>query len=277
MNARRLLSALLLALVGSAFFTFWLSRRFSKPAAPVAQKRQYVALAKAMDAGETLQKPALTMVDWPEASPVDGAFVKADDVAGRTLLYPVSAGEPITEKQLSAPGAAAGLSTHIPDGMRAISLKTDQIVGVAGFLLPGTRVDVLVTYRLPPSNIPITATVLQDAQILTAGQKMQPDPDGKVAPVDVVTLLVNPMDAERVVLASAQGTVHFVLRNGTDHQHVDGQSADLSELAGNMKAPAAPSVRTVSRGAVRLPVAAGPQPYVVHTVIGGKESSETFK
>jgi pilus assembly protein CpaB len=274
MNARRLLSALLLALVGSAFFTFWLSKRFSKPQVEAPHQRQYVALVKASDAGETLQKPALKLVDWPEASPVDGAFAKVDDVAGRTLLYPVSAGEPITEHQLSAPGAAVGLSTHIPDGMRAISLKTDQIVGVAGFLVPGTRVDVLVTYHMQPSNAPVTATVLQDAQIIAAGQKMQPDPDGKAAPVDVVTLLVNPMDAERVVLASAQGSVHFVLRNGNDHLHVDGSSADLSEL-GEPKPPKPVPVRLSAKGLVSVPTL--PPPYVVQTVAGDKQTREIFQ
>jgi len=256
MNARRLLSALLLALVGSAFFTFWLSKKFSKPQAVVPHQRQYVALVKPADAGETLQKAGLTMVDWPEASPVDGAFAKVDDVAGRTLLYPVSAGEPITEHQLAAQGAGAGLSARIPDGMRAISLKSDQIVGVAGFLLPGTHVDVLVTYHI------------------AAGQKMQPDPDGKVAPVDVVTLLVNPMDAERVVLASMQGSVHFVLRNGDDHTHVDETSADLSELGGPQPPKLAP-VKLSAKGVIS--VSTLPPPYVVQTVAGDKQTREIFQ
>ncbi len=275
MNARRLLSALLLALLGAAFFAFWLSKRNAKPVAAAApQKRQYVALVKATDAGETLQKTSVALIDWPLGSPVDGAFAKVDDVAGRTLLYPLPAGEPITEKQLSAPGVAVGLSTHIPDGMRAISLKTDQIVGVSGFLSPGTRVDVLVTYHLPPMNTPITSTVLQDAQIIAAGQKMQPDPEGKNTPVDVVTLLVNPMDAERVVLASSQGAVHFVLRNGSDHQHVDGTSADLAEL-GSPAQPTPQAAVKITRGLTNG--SAAPQPYVVQTVTGDKQKLEIFQ
>jgi pilus assembly protein CpaB len=185
----------------------------------------------------------------------------------------------MTEKQVSAPGAAVGLSTHIPDGMRAISLRTDQVVGVAGFLLPGTRVDVLVTYHMPPENTPITSTVLQDAQIIAAGQKMQPDPDGKVAPVDVVTLLVNPMDAERVVLASAQGVVHFVLRNGSDHQHVDGSSAEMSELSGTWNGPARPNpVKIATKAPIKTSnTPTSPQPYVVQTVSGDKQTMEIFK
>ena len=274
MNAKRLLSALFLALIGSAFFTFWLSRRFAKPAvAAVPHQRQYVALIRSLEPGETLQKTSVKLVDWPESAPVDGGFTKTDDIVGRTLLYPISAGEPITDHQLSAPGAGSGLSTHIPDGMRAISLRTDQIVGVAGFLLPGTRVDVLVTFHVMPSNNPVTSTVLQDAQVLAAGQKMQPDPDGKVAPADVVTLLVNPMDAERVVLASAQGTVHFVLRNGDDHQHVEGPSAELSQLGGPPE-PKPTLIKSSIKGPTNTVQA---PPYLVRVVNGEKQSVESFQ
>ena len=113
------------------------------------QKQQYVAALHNLDQGETLQKTNLTMVDWPGTGKLDGAFAKADDLVGRTVLYPLAAGEPILERQLASAGAGVGLSTKIPDGMRAISLKSDQVVGVAGFLLPGTHVDVLVTYRTP--------------------------------------------------------------------------------------------------------------------------------
>ncbi len=283
MTARRLLSALMLAFVGSAIFTFWLSRKLARPAAtPATRQQQYVALVKSLEAGETLQKPGLKLVDWPSNSPVEGAFTKVDDVAGRTLLYPVSSGEPINEHQLSAPGSGSGLSTRIPDGMRAISLKTDQIVGVAGFLLPGTRVDVLVTYRMLDTMSPVTTTVLQDAQILAAGQKMQPDPEGKATPVDVVTLLVNPADAERVVLASAQGTVHFVLRNGSDHVRVEDHSAQLSQLGGiafpaRAAAPMVKPSSLVTHASTPHPVgtSVAPKPYVVQTITGSKPSGES--
>ena len=275
MNARRLLSALFLALLGSAFFTFWLSKKFAKPAVAAApHERQYVALVKALDPGETLQKSSVKMVDWPENAPVDGGFTKADDIVGRTLLYPLPAGQPITERQVSAPGAAVGLSTHIPDGMRAISLRTDQIVGVSGFLLPGTRVDVLVTFHVMPSNTAVTSTVLQDAQVIAAGQKMQPDPDGKVSPADVVTLLVNPMDAERVALASSQGSVHFVLRNGEDHKHIDGASAELAQLGGPAE-PKPMTVQSVTRATGKA--AATPAPYLVRVVNGDKQTVESFQ
>ena len=274
MSARRIMIALLMALVGSGVFTFWASRKFSKPVAAAAAKQQYVAAIHNLDSGETLQKANLTLIDWDAPGKLDGAFVKPDDLVGRVVLYPMSAGEPILARQLSVAGAGLGLSPKIPDGMRAISLRTDQVVGVAGFLLPGTHVDVLVTYHTPTAPDPVTATVLQDAEIIAAGQKMQPDPEGKPTTVDVVTLLVNPNDAERVTLASAQGSVHFVLRNGSDHEHVDDQPAQISQLGGAIKPVAGP--RTVVRK-----VDAPPQPaskvYTVQTVAGGKQTSESFQ
>ena len=271
MIARRFISALVIALVISGVFTFWLSRKFAKPHAAPPKMQQYVAPTANLEAGEVLQAPKLKLVDWPSAAPLPGAFAKPQDLVGRTVLYPVSADQPIQERQLSAPGAGVGLSVKIPDGMRAISLRTDQVVGVAGFLLPGTHVDVLVTYKVPGSTDPITSMVLQDVEVLTAGQKMQPDPEGKATSVDVVTLLVKPGDAERAVLASAQGSVHFVLRNGSDRVQVIDQPAQLSLLSGHgVAAPAAPVHKVVL-------VAAPPKTYAVETIAGGKQTVDTFQ
>ena len=172
-----------------------------------------------------------------------------------------------------------------------MSLRTDQIVGVAGFLVPGSHVDVLVTFHTPASPDPITATVLQDVQILATGQKMQPDPEGKIAPTDVVTLLVNPQDAAKVVLASAQGTVHFVLRNGADHTVVTSHSAELSELSDKASSFStarppmnsqpfrfpAPAAATQSAGKARPIAPLAPAGYTIITNAGGKQTTESFQ
>ena len=290
MNVRRLLAALLMALFGSAVFTFWISKKIAKPF-DTSRRQQYVAAAQDLAAGESLQKQTLTLVDWSTDRPLEGAFAKTDDLVGRTVLYPLSAGEPIRARYLATAGSGIGLSTRIPEGMRAMSLRTDQIVGVAGFLVPGSHVDVLVTFHTPASPDPITATVLQDVQILATGQKMQPDPEGKIAPTDVVTLLVNPQDAEKVVLASAQGTVHFVLRNGADHAVVQSHSAELSELSD--KAPLFSSTRPVvnskalvltgfapekgAHGKTKAAAPPAPLTYTVVTNAGGKLTTENFQ
>ncbi len=290
MNVRRLLAALGMALFGSALFTFWISKKLARPI-ETTHRQQYVAATQDLAAGDSLQKQTLTLIDWPSDKPLEGAFAKADDLVGRTVMYSVSAGEPIRARYLATAGSGIGLSTRIPEGMRAMSLKTDQIVGVAGFLVPGSHVDVLVTFHTPASPDPITATVLQDVQILATGQKMQPDPEGKIAPTDVVTLLVNPQDAAKVVLASAQGTVHFVLRNGADHAVVTSHSAELSELSDKASSFSTarpsmsgqpfrfpvPAAATQSAGKTRPIAPPAPAGYTIITNAGGKQTTESFQ
>ena len=289
MNARRLLAALLMALVGSAIFTFWISKKLARPV-NTARTQHSVAALHYLNPGDSLQKQSLSLVVWQGDKPLEGAFEKPDDLVGRTVLYPLSAGEPIRARYLATAGSGIGLSTRIPEGMRAMSLKTDQIVGVAGFLVPGSHVDVLVTFHTPASPDPITATALQDVQILATGQKMQPDPGGKIVPTDVVTLLVNPQDAEKVVLASAQGRVQFVLRDGADHAVVSSHSAELSELSDkaslftsahpmrNSRPLALPGLAPKIMSSGRKAMAsAAPVGYTIVTNAGGKQTTESFQ
>ncbi|WP_263378065.1 Flp pilus assembly protein CpaB [Granulicella paludicola] len=270
MKTQRLLVALVLAITVSGLCTLWL--RKIAGAKGSNGHRKYVAVTQPMTAGDVLHASALKMVEWPSDIPLTGAFTAMDQVDGRTLLYPIAGGQPVLDAQLSAAGSGPGLSPKIPDGMRAISLKSDEVVGVAGFLLPGTHVDVLVTYHISPSPDPLTATVLQDVQVLTAGQKMQPDPEGKPNTVNVVTLLVTPDDAEKVTLASSEGTVHFVLRNGADRGLTQDSPANLAEFGGGVKPhpqPAAAPVRVVSAAPTRTS-------YSIQIIRGDKQSVETF-
>jgi pilus assembly protein CpaB len=267
--ARRLTLALVVALAISGLFTFWLSRRVAKPAPPSPAKTRYVAAGRALEAGELLKAQSLTLVDWPSNMPLQGGFVKAEDIVGRAILYPLAPNQPILERDLAAPGAGVGLTGRIPEGMRAISLRSDEIVGVAGFLLPGTHVDVLVTYHTDKSAETLTGTVLQDVEVLAAGQKFQPDPEGKPSSVNVVTLLLAPEDAEKVVLASSQGSIHFVLRNGADREKVRQEPIGLSQLGGAPPAHAEPAVGM-------HPAAPKAKSYTVETILGTKQSTEVF-
>lgn len=274
---RRLTSAFIIALVVSGIFTFWLSQRYSKnKPAPPPQKSQYVAASVNMEAGQAIKAENLRLVDWPASVPLPGAFTSPPALVGRIALYPLAAGEPILDRQLASPGSATGLSSKIPDGMRAISLKSDEIVGVSGFLLPGTHVDVLVTLHPTNSSDPLTATVLQDVVVLAAGQKMDPDPEGKAATSTVVTLLVKPQDAELVDLASNQGVIHFVLRNGVDREEFKGHPALFSDLSGDL-APATPhpSGGESSHKSLQLVVAA--KPYQVETFMGTTVKTDNFQ
>lgn len=270
MITRRLTSAFIIALVVSGIFTFWLSQRYSKSAkpAPPTVKSQYVAAAANLDAGQTIKAENLRMIDWPASMPLQGAFNTTQPLVGRVVLYPLAAGEPLLERQLSSPGVGNGITVKIPDGMRALSLRTDEVVGVAGFLLPGTHVDVLVT--LHPSNEPdpVTTTVLQDAQVLASGQKTEPDPEGKPTVTTVVTILTTPQDAERVVLASNLGSVRFVLRNSVDRQDVPSLPVLLSQLT-----PLPPQAKAAVQRAERP----APKPYTVETFMGPTVKTDNFQ
>ncbi len=258
------IAALMIAVPG----TVWLGRRAISHPAPAPAELHYVAAGRALEGGETLKPEDLSVVKWPAADPLAGAFATAQQIAGRTVLYPLAEGEPVLERQLAAPGSGASLSGKIPAGMRAIALKSDEVAGVAGFLLPGTHVDALVTFRDSTHPEPTTAIVLQDAQVLAAGHQLQPDPEGKPVSVDVVTLLLTPRDSVRAVLASSQGQIHFVLRSGADREQTDDQPVDLTQLF--HPAPIKPAM-------VRATLPSPPLPYVVETIIGAKQTTESFR
>lgn len=270
MASRRSTAILFIALVVSGGSTYVLGHRAKGSAAKPPQDQKYAAPSRPLQAGEVLKANNVELVAWPAAIPLSGAFTRTEDVVGRAVLFPLAKGQPILDKDLSAPGAGLGLAGKIPQGMRAIALRSDEIVGVAGFLLPGSRLDVLVTYRTDKSPEPVTATVLQNAEVLAAGHQVEPDPEGKPSTVTVVTLLLAPEDAERAVLASTQGSVHFVLRNGADTGKTHNPPILLSQLSGATES----ALRTGTSNPLARP--RSPRIYRVQTVLGDKRSTDTF-
>lgn len=247
MNPKRIIVALTLALLVSGLCTWLVSRRLSAPPAPQRQPdAHYVAPSRALDAGDLLNSGNTELIAWPGSAPIEGAFTAPAAVLGRAVLFPLGKGQPILDRDLSAPGSGIGLAGKIPDGMRAVALRSDEVVGVAGFLVPGSHLDVLVTYRTGASADSVTATVLQDAIVLAAGQQIEPDPAGKPSAATVVTLLLTPEEAERAVLASTQGAIHFVLRNGADKSRTEDAPIALSQLSGEAHPPASASVRATA-------------------------------
>ena len=220
--------------------------------------------------GEVLKPEDLTLIDWPATHALTGAFTKPSELAGRAVIYPVAGSQPLLQDYLAAPGSVIGLTTKIPEGMRATSVKSDEVVGVAGFLFPGSHVDVLVTFRTDRFPTPATQIVLQDVEVLTVGQKLQPDPQGKPETVNVVTLLLTPQDSQRLVLAASQGGIQFVLRNGADHSKVEAAPMQIAQLSGAAPASAGPAVTPHAH----LPMK---EPYVVETILGDKRSARSFE
>lgn len=269
MNPKRILGALALALLISGAATWMLSRKLSRPIAPFQVKEtQYVAPSQALQPDEVLTSENTELVAWPGNVPLDGAFTRAADLAGREALFPLAKGQPILDRDLSAPGAGTGLASKIPDGMRAVALRSDEIVGVAGFLIPGSRLDVLVTFN-PDHSDPVTATVLENALVLAAGHQIEPDPNNKALDATVVTLLLTPEQAQRAVLASTQGVIHFVLRNGGDANHTRDVPVRLSQLSSGSSRVQAELPRPVL-----VKAAPAPRPREIETILadGGAES-----
>ena len=145
-----------------------------------------------------------------------GMLTRIEDVDNRALITPVAENEPILEAKLGSTRSGAGLSATIPEGMRALSVSVNEVVGVAGFVIPGTMVDVLVTGNLPGGSTNVTRTILENVRVLAAGQKIEQDRDGKPQTVPVITLLVSPEDAAKLTMAANQGKLQLALRNTVD-------------------------------------------------------------
>jgi pilus assembly protein CpaB len=271
MNTRRLVIALGSALVLSGLVTFFLNQKIRSryAAASSVSTRKVVAAAKPLGQGAIVKAEDLTTVDWPTPFPLQGAFENVSDVVGRSVIYPVGAQQPVVDTFVTNPGLGFGLTAKIPEGMRAISVRSDEIVGVAGFLFPGSHVDVLVTLR-PEASGGATQIVLQDVEVLTAGQNTQPDPQAKPSTAGAVTLLLKPEDTEKLVLASNQGTIHFVLRNGADHTVVAVAPMRTSDLVGGLRSDIS---RKDSTHIHQTPA----PPYEVETFMGDKRGSTKFE
>src|SRR5690349_21263707 len=139
MTPRRIAFALLAALLVSGGFTYLLSRKISNRSLMQRSLHRCVAVARDVQPGEVLKPEMLTFVDWPGEQPPLGPFSRLDDLAGRASIYPLAAGQPVIDRYLAAAGSGIGLTTKIPQGMRATALKSNEVVGVAGFLFPGSR------------------------------------------------------------------------------------------------------------------------------------------
>jgi pilus assembly protein CpaB len=246
-----------------------------------------VAAAKDLLPGVPLTAQDLTTIAWPENVTLPGSMRKPEDVIGRPLMVSVSAKQPLVQRDLAAPGSGYGLSGKIPEGMRATAIRSNEIVGVAGFLFPGSHVDVIATYS--SSSGVITNTVLQDVEVISTGTSIEPDPQGKPQTVNVVTLLLTPEDSQKILLASSQGTIQFVLRSGVDRKIADILPTRMDQLSGrpvqvSAPAPVAPAPKPVARASAKVEpppvpppvVEKAPEPHMIEVIQGTQRSIQKF-
>jgi pilus assembly protein CpaB len=254
---------------------------------------QIVLATRDIEVGTVLKEEDVKLSDWPGAIPA-GAAVKAQDIVGRGVITPIFAKEPIIESRLARKGAGGGLAAMIPPGMRAVPVRVNEVVGVAGFVVPGMRVDVLISGSRPNGDATlgtITRTLLQNLEVLSAGTDFKKDPEGKPVQVQVINLLVTPDQAELLSLASAQTQIQLVLRNPLDHDVTKTPGTALALLfnGGKLKAeadpapakPRAPRSAAVGPRPALPPMAMAPapkrdEPFVMEIISGTKKAQQSF-
>lgn len=236
---------------------------------------QVVVAVRPLGMGTVVQEKDLKSIPWP-ASAVPPGYVRVPtEAVGRGLLVSVAENEPLLNSKLADSAAGGGLPVIIEAGMRAMSVKVDEVVGVAGFVLPGTRVDVLVTLTENTNRDESSARViLQNVRALAAGQSVQRDVEGKPKEVTVITLLVSPEEAEMLALAANQGRIQLALRNQLDTSAVDTRGVRVTALKGRPEA-AAPRPRRTAAGIVTAPAPRAPET-VVEGFRGGEKTLTTF-
>jgi pilus assembly protein CpaB len=263
----------------ASFGVFMAVRSIPERRVEIAERHTVVA-ARAMPVGAMVTKDDLKVVPWPAANPVPGSFTSIDQAVNRGLIGPVAENEPVTESKLAKVGTGAGLPPTITEGMRAISVRVNEVIGVAGFVIPGTRVDVLVSIKQGEDTL--ARVVVSNVQVLTAGTRFDQEQalqDGKAIPTSVVTLLVTPPDAEKIALAGDEGRIMLTLRNPLDTAPTETSGARRGSLFG---APSPPPVQRVVAG--RKVVRAAPPPpapagriYTVETIRAAKRAEETVR
>jgi pilus assembly protein CpaB len=189
-----------------------------------------VVASRPLPIGAVVGKDSVKTMRVPDNLFPKGAFSHAEEVLDRGVISAMEPDEPLLDARLAAKGSGVGLASMIPPGMRAISVRVNDVVGVAGFVLPGMRIDVLVTGRPPGRDDTVTATVLQNITVISAGQTVQVDAKSQPINTPVVTLLVNPAQAEALTLALTEGKIQLILRNSTDHQMAQTAGRQTSEL-----------------------------------------------
>ena len=220
MNRIRIFIVLALAItVGGAFALA--TYRWQKTPVTTVEKlptRPVVIAVANLDLGASLRPEDVRTIDWPAESVPAGAFEHVEDVVGRGLIQPVVQNEAILPSKLASKDAGAGLAPVIRPGYRALSVRVNDVIGVAGYVLPGTHVDVVVTISPTPGLGEMTSKiVLTNVEVLGSGTKIERDTEqGKPIAVSVVTLLVNPAEAEKLTLASTEGKIQLALRNPLD-------------------------------------------------------------
>ncbi len=251
---KRFATVLLFALVVSAAASFLLYQALGSRLKPDAKtvSTEVIVARGPLAIGALIKDIDLTTTQWPGAAPPN-VLLKKEEIVGRGVLSTIYAGEPIRSDRLAPVGAGGGMAATIPTGMRAVAIRVNDVVAVAGFVTAGTRVDLLILGTPTDGQGTVSKTLLQNIEVLSAGQQIQKDAEGKPMPVPVVNLLVTPDQAEIVSLASHRAEIQLVLRNPLDKDATKTKGALLTRLFADLPGGGLPTPAPVAQGAVRRP------------------------
>jgi pilus assembly protein CpaB len=275
---RRLLNILLIAFVVAAGCSYIVFRLVGTRLSANRQTTTHVvAAATDIKLGSVLRDSDLTTIEISGTLP-KGAILKKQDAIGRGVVSNLYLGEPVLDSRLAAVGSGGGLAATIPQGMRASAVKVNDVVGVAGFVTPGMRVDVLIAGNAPgaanASEGTRVKTLLQNIQVLSAGTDIQKDAEGKPQQVQVVNLLVSPEQAEMLSLASSETHIQLVLRNPLDTKEDQPPGTAMAQLFGE---PSKPRPVAVSHpGTPKAAAAPSSRMYMVEVFNGSKKTEAKF-
>lgn len=282
----RVTAILVIALLISGGATYLVYRVLAaRVQAPGSVTTLLVVAAHDIPLGTVIKDSDLKLNAWAGAVP-KGGVTKKEAIIGRGVIAPIYEAEVIMDNRLAAPGGGGGLAATIPQGMRAVAVKVNEIVGVAGFVVPGMHVDVLISGVPPGPQSPTGArvrTILQNIEVLSAGQNYQKDAEGKPVVVPVVNLLVTPDQAELLSLANNETKIQLVLRNPLDTQPAKPPGIAMAALLGELAVPA-PAARTRVATPKKAPADAAkpaelpppPPPLLIEVINGDKRTEAKF-
>ena len=277
------LAIAILAGGGLAYGTYNLVQNQPQPQS-AAKTQPVVVAASNLELGAAIKADDLRVVQFPDGQAPEGAFRDSAELVGRGVVSPIVKNEPVLPAKLASKDAGAGLPPIIPEGMRAVSVRVDDVIGVAGYVLPNTRVDVLATASPTDQNSDTTTKViLSNVQVVTAGTRIDQDQDNKPVQVTVVTLVVAPEQAERLALASTEGKIQLALRNPLDQGNPVTPGVKKASLVGTVARLTAPQVSAPKRSAkaaaapvTMLPPEPEPMP-TVEVIRGDQRAQEVVK
>jgi pilus assembly protein CpaB len=278
MNRTRLLFIGILALALGALLSSVVYKTLqARTARPQTAGVEIVVATRDLQVGAKIEDRDVRLASFPAENLPDGVFRSKTRVIGRGVVLPIAKGEFILPTKVAGENAGSGMPALIPPGMRAVSVRVNEVVAVAGFVVPGTRVDVLLTGSPGGTSDSQTTTVLENIAVLAAGQQLGRNAAGDPQTVPVITLLVSPEDAQKLTLASQGGRIQLTLRNPLDTNQQKLPPVRTPVLYGGSAPAPAPVTSRPKIARAAKPAALPPSPYRIEVIRGQEKKEITFE